>query len=115
MSLVNIPGRRMDLTFQVRRDDSVDWATKNPILKDGEPGLETDTGRLRIGDGISEFAELDYFIPSDELRMMIDEAMSAGTGAPVSVELAQHINNLTPHPVYDEGPSFLLLYQNAKV
>jgi hypothetical protein len=29
--------------------------------------------------------------------------------------LDAHINSPTPHPIYDDGPSFLLLYQNAKV
>lgn len=29
--------------------------------------------------------------------------------------LAEHINSPTPHPAYDDGPSFLLLYNNAKV
>lgn len=31
------------------------------------------------------------------------------------IELAEHILDETPHPVYDDGPSFALLYQNAKV
>lgn len=36
-------------------------------------------------------------------------------GGSDTVALVTHINSLTPHPVYDDGPSFLLLYQNAKV
>ena len=26
-----------------------------------------------------------------------------------------HINSTSPHPVYDDGPSLFLLYENAKV
>jgi hypothetical protein len=29
--------------------------------------------------------------------------------------LLEHINAETPHPVYDDGPSLALLYENAKV
>jgi hypothetical protein len=29
--------------------------------------------------------------------------------------VAAHISDPEPHPVYDEGPSLLLLYENAKV
>lgn len=30
-------------------------------------------------------------------------------------ELDAHVNSPTPHPIYDDGPSLFLLYQNAKV
>lgn len=29
--------------------------------------------------------------------------------------VTEHVLDETPHPAYDDGPSFLLLYQNAKV
>lgn len=31
------------------------------------------------------------------------------------IELDAHVNSLTPHPVYDDGPSLSLLYENVKV
>lgn len=33
----------------------------NPILRAGEGGFESDTGSLKIGDGINSWADLDYF------------------------------------------------------
>lgn len=30
-------------------------------------------------------------------------------------QIDAHVNSGTPHPVYDNGPSLVLLYQNAKV
>jgi hypothetical protein len=37
-------------------------------------------------------------------------------GSPGDAEaVAAHIADPTPHAVYDEGPSLLLLYENAKV
>ena len=36
---------------RLRRGASSAWANTNPVLGAGEPGLETDTGRLKFGDG----------------------------------------------------------------
>jgi hypothetical protein len=48
-------------TFKLRRGTSSDWATTNPILEDGEPGIEIDTNKLKIGDGIHHWLDLGYF------------------------------------------------------
>lgn len=90
----------MSFTIKFRRDYSWRWVIENPILFDGEPGFEFDTGRFKIGDGYTTWTELDYFVP-------IDPAGGA--------TLADHVDALLPHPVYDDGPSLDLLYENAKV
>ena len=46
--------------IQLRRDTSINWANVNPILTDGEPGLEVDTNRIKYGDGISPWSSLSY-------------------------------------------------------
>jgi Major tropism determinant N-terminal domain len=46
--------------IQLRRDTSANWATINPILADGEPGLEIDTNKIKYGDGTTVWSELDY-------------------------------------------------------
>lgn len=94
------------ITFRLRRNTSVQWAELNPILDQGEPGFESDTGRLKVGDGLSEWNELIYLTSGDPVP--------GGDGASDAAVLA-HINSLLPHPVYDDGPSLVLLYQNAKV
>lgn len=91
--------------LRLRRDIATRWVQINPVLADGEPGYEKDTGKLKIGDGISVWSDLAYFVP-------YDPDGSTGTS---DVTLAAHIASATPHPVYDDGPSFELLYQNAKV
>ena len=47
-------------TFQLKRGTAQRWIEVNPILKQGEPGFEYDTGKLKIGDGIRHWLELDY-------------------------------------------------------
>lgn len=46
--------------IQIRRDTSVNWATYNPILADGEFALETDTRKIKIGNGEQPYTELAY-------------------------------------------------------
>lgn len=36
------------------------WAELNPILKEGEMGIESDTGFVKIGDGVTNWNNLDY-------------------------------------------------------
>jgi hypothetical protein len=46
--------------IKFRRDTAANWTSANPILAQGEPGFEHDTGLLKIGDGSTTWAELDY-------------------------------------------------------
>lgn len=89
-------------TLKLRRDYSWRWEIENPVLAPGEPGVESNTGRFKIGDGYKSWTELDYFTP--------DSPTDASNAT-----LADHVNSDHPHPVYDDGPSLFLLYENAKV
>ena len=48
-------------TIQIRRDMAANWSIKNPTLASGEFGYETDTVRLKIGDGSTSWNYLAYF------------------------------------------------------
>ena len=37
--------------LRVRRDSATNWASINPILSLGEVGFETDTTKLKVGNG----------------------------------------------------------------
>lgn len=39
--------------FQFRRDTSARWTEINPILLEGEIGVETDTKLRKMGDGVN--------------------------------------------------------------
>ena len=53
----------MSTKIQLRRDSAASWASVNPILAQGEPGAETDTGKLKIGDGVTRWNLLSYVQP----------------------------------------------------
>ena len=46
--------------IQLRRDTAANWSTNNPTPSAGEPCFETDTGKLKIGDGITAYNSLPY-------------------------------------------------------
>lgn len=52
----------MSDTIQLRRGNAATWTANNPILAQGEAGLEMDTGKLKFGDGTSEWVDLPYFL-----------------------------------------------------
>ena len=43
------------VTLQIRHDAAADWNIRNPILAQGEYGLETDTYLLKVGDGVNDW------------------------------------------------------------
>ena len=46
--------------FQLRGGTAADWTAANPVLASREPGAETDTGKLKIGDGSTAWSSLPY-------------------------------------------------------
>lgn len=50
----------MTSRLQQRRDTAANWTTNNPILAQGELGLETDTTKWKMGDGSTAWNSLVY-------------------------------------------------------
>lgn len=48
--------------IQIRRDTLANWTSVDPILADGEWGYETDTGKLKLGNGTGLWSTLPYLI-----------------------------------------------------
>lgn len=94
--------------IRLRRAWASDWARVNPILRDGEPGFDKTANMLKIGDGETPWTELKYLTPPDSGVIITGDVA-------IDSVMASHVNDQTPHPVYDDGPSLVLLYQNAKV
>jgi len=46
--------------IQLRRDTAANWSLSNPVLAEGEVGIEIDTGRKKIGDGSTAWNSLPY-------------------------------------------------------
>lgn len=95
-------------TLTLAGKQSSEWASLNPVLADGEKGYERDTGRYKVGDGVKTWNELSYESASTT-------PVSSGVELAIDSRIEAHKDEDEPHPVYDDGPSLLLLYENAKV
>lgn len=78
--------------IQLRRDTAADWLAANPTLEDGEPGYETDTDKLKIGDGLLPWNLLPYFTPPSTPPDL--------SGYATTTQLTNHTSNVgNPHSV----------------
>lgn len=73
------------IRIQLRRDTAANWTSYNPILRAGEVGIETDTQRLKIGDGSSTWSARPYVnvLPSELTELSqdaVNSALTAGNG-----------------------------------
>ena len=50
----------MAVQIQFRRGTAAAWTTADPILAEGEMGIETDTNLFKIGDGLTAWTVLSY-------------------------------------------------------
>ena len=46
--------------IQIRRDSQSNWENINPVLADGELGLNYDNNKIKVGDGSSYWGDLPY-------------------------------------------------------
>jgi hypothetical protein len=53
--------------IQIKRGTASNWYDKNPVLKNGELGIETDTKKIKLGNGTNQWRSLAYVnvVPSD--------------------------------------------------
>ncbi len=54
----------MAARIQLRRDSAEHWAAVNPVLANGEPGVEVHVGYslMKVGDGVTPWNDLEYTI-----------------------------------------------------
>ena len=81
----------MTTRIKLRRDTAANWTTENPILAEGEPGLETDTGRIKYGDGTTAWASLDYAGGGNSL--IDDQAVTVTVGNTDYFAIVNRANN----------------------
>jgi hypothetical protein len=67
--------------IQIRRGTNSEWASANTTLVSGEPAFETDTLRLKIGDGLIAWSGLNYIGSKETLSLVRNDTgdlISAG-------------------------------------
>ena len=84
--------------IQVRRGTAADWTSVHPVLAPGEVGFESDTRKMKVGDGTSNWTQLDYIAADAPAISEIAEdaiygALTLGSGLSKSYDDA--LNKIT--------------------
>jgi hypothetical protein len=81
--------------YQARRDTAATWTSTNPTLAAGEPGYETDTFKLKIGDGSTAWTSLAYFVIFPSIQAVTSSATVTPTFANDQVNITAQAAGLT--------------------
>ena len=65
----------MSSIIQVKRGTAAGWTSANPTLNSGEIGFETDTKKMKVGDGSTAWTSLAYTATDGDIS-----GVTAGTG-----------------------------------
>ena len=57
--------------LQIRSGTAASWTSTNPVLAAGEPGLESDTGKEKRGDGATAWVSLPYITDVSRLPNLV--------------------------------------------
>lgn len=71
----------MATQIQLRRGTASAWTSANPTLAEGEAGYETDTRKVKIGDGSTVWNSLPYAIDTDTGITQLTGDVTAGPGS----------------------------------
>lgn len=79
-------------TIKLRGDTAANWTSNNPILAVMEPGVETDTAKIKIGDGVTAWNLLPYAVSgtsqsatSLQMTFVSDDSLETQTGSKTKV------------------------------
>jgi hypothetical protein len=97
--------------IQLRRDSSIAWNNVNPVLSQGEPGFEIDSGRVKVGDGIKPWNQLPYIktenLPPNAQGILQNDGSGLLSWALIPPGFSGNYNDLTNkpnlHPVATSG------------
>jgi hypothetical protein len=74
-----------EASIQIRRATSSQWASDNPVLLDGELGVDTTTGLIRVGNGIDRWSSL---VPQAQLTNAINSTSTTIGASALAVKTA---------------------------
>lgn len=91
----------LKVKLALRNDTAANWKTANPILIKGEAAYETDTKKLKFGDGTTAYNDLPYFMGNIDTElskyMLISDYKGSANGvvkAADKLQTARKINGV---------------------
>lgn len=74
----------MTTQIKIRQDTAANWTSNNPTLAQGEFGFETDTRKMKIGDGSTAWNSLSYFVSGTGWQVIQVQSVSAAANVTFS-------------------------------
>lgn len=88
-----------NVQIQMRRDTAANWTSAAPTLAAGEIGYETDTGRIKIGNGSTAWTSLAY-------APVLAPPAGTTTVAPLTFTAGTNLTSPTAGAVEFDGSTF---------
>ena len=104
----------MATRIQLRRDTAQNWSLNNPILLSGEVGIETDTLKIKIGNGSRWNSISNYAFKvgqANGVATLDSTGKIPASQIPTNINLSELINSLTTSDI-EEGSN--LYFTNSR-
>lgn len=82
----------MSSQIKLRRGTASQWTTTNPVLASAEIGVETDTNKFKLGDGVSDWTELKYFSSTEDFAPIDSPSFSGSVSIDGNLEIGGSLN-----------------------
>jgi hypothetical protein len=103
----------MSIQIQLRRGTASQWTTANTLLAQGEIGLETDTSKLKLGDGSTLWNSLSYFSAGSGVTAVTATSPVASSGGLTPVISLSSGYGDTLNPYASKTANFVLAAPNG--
>lgn len=84
----------MSNRVQYRRDTKARWAEVNPVLMEGEVGLEIDTKNIKMGDGVHAWNELEYGIGIENITSELGDSENLAASQKLVTDKFNKLDNI---------------------
>lgn len=68
-----------------RTDTAANWTSVNPVLLAGELGIESDTHRMKAGDGTTAWSSLPYLQGPSNVTLSVEASAGSSTSTWIEV------------------------------
>lgn len=81
----------MPQQIQLRRGTSAEWTSADPVLAEGELGINLDSGLYKVGDGSSAWSALSYAAGTGDGYLNIPQNSQSGNYTTVMADSGKHL------------------------
>lgn len=100
--------------IQYRRDTKARWSEVNPVLMEGEIGLEIDTNNIKMGDGVHAWNELEYGVGIENITSELGNSENLAASQKLVRDLANSIFGFSKSFTFNKVDSYIVSLSDVK-